>query len=56
MKHQMKKHFVEEQPAYIQIMRDHNEVNYLFLVLAYVLLGGVVIYIVYTVIQDKYFI
>jgi len=29
-------------------MRDHNEVNIPFLVLAYVILGGVVIYIVYT--------
>jgi len=48
MKHQMEKHFVEEQPAYVQIMRDPNQVNNWFVALVYALLGGVVVYIVYT--------
>jgi len=53
MKHQMEKHFVEDQPAYTHIMRDHNEVYNSFLVLAYALLSGVIIYILYTVILKK---
>ena len=45
----MEKHFVEEQPAYIHLMRKHNEVDNLFLILVYSILGGVIIYIIYTV-------
>ena len=56
MKIQMEKHFVEDQPAYTQLMREHNQVDYLFLTLVYAILGCIAIYIIYTVIQDKYFI
>jgi len=53
MKHQIEKHFVEEQPAYIQIMRDHNQVDNGFLVLVYVLLLGAIVYILYAAITKK---
>jgi len=48
MKHQMEKHFVEEQPAYVEIMRDHNEVDNWFLAFGYVVLTGAVVYIIYS--------
>ena len=53
MKYQMEKHFVPEQPAYIHLMRNHNEVNYIFLFLVYSLFGGVILYIVYKFISIR---
>jgi len=47
MKFQMEKHFVLEQPAYIQLMRKHNDVDYLFVCGLYALLGGAAVYVVY---------
>jgi len=40
----MEKHFVDEQPAYTDLMRSHNPVDYIFLAALYALLGGVLIY------------
>lgn len=47
MKHQMEKHFVPEQPVYIEVMREHHDVSWVFLIAVYALLAGVAAYAAY---------
>jgi len=48
MRAQMEKHFVPEQPAYTDLMREHNPVAPWFLVAVYAVLAAVFAYTVYT--------
>jgi len=53
MRAQMEKHFVPEQPAYTDLMREHNPVVPWFLVAIYAVLAAVLAYTVYTYISNR---